>query len=1096
MSEVLLLLSMVPASNSGGSENLSMHPLSASRSLHLGGATFREGSRPSVDDFQAKCFGPHQPPLHEEERHQRMLIMLECKLEFMTLVMWCFAIKMQIEKELLRGRKQSVQLQESTLRHRMARFAHVEDRFGHPVKNPTCRLLLQDEFFEREHLALQETAEFLDVWAKMIPARISMIQGPAFFAEVMASLRSQGHAAFFVAPNVLGPANSDKRLSKLRKTVRDLKSDLAAIRSEAEVLSFAMDEELREDVAEITRNDMKEGEESELAAGRDADYCANVMRLATKQMDELRGSLFRLTEKLQETEQSLTSTKRSLLDEKERSAHLQQILNATEEMAASVASQCQLGSSRANSSAQHEDVARQPGDAPSTYTKGVLQELRRSMLMLTKEVDWQKERTQKGFRERDAVLEMVYTQVEKLAALMPPSHFLNELKRENINMTNIASIMEEIIAGVMALKNDRDRSCVKVVQTPQTGPQEGEVAAMKATIEQLRSTIELLLSGKGKAGDDRSAVASAAPPVPVVNSQADVLTMALRRLEEVRGEEIKLAQELEEMRRNPRLAGWRSRHGIATPESEEEAEHNENMWVQSVHRLSEANTLLQEELRLEREAGQSLRTKLKESERFITELQKQCRRLRLSGRIDVCEVIEQSGSDRDDDDEEEDSDDSDGDSTARMPFEEKKQREMTKNAEGMGSGDQISKEFYAQFCSPHSTELTETSRSLGSLMRPLGLSHLIDQENHMACVRDQQRLVKALCGMHGIKLATLLMGKGSQGSSCNLHEMSNVFIACSISLHTFFKGTGASAQVLRHVAVIYPLPSNEMPCSHLRRMLHPLKYQRGASSKENNGPSVEVFDLCEEFQTLGRYLRGCMDVCFSQDGRFMYALTSADSTVIARLCSAECLNIPEEHQFRFSGSLPKGMTFQGSGSAASGNGNGTMTNNVMDTGDSDPSPLSIDMLGWCGRGGICAWALDCMQFDSAAERARFERHLKSEYRLVLRLSAKEVQRFVGGSVELMGLTVVGRTVARLVMSLTAYEALSSPHRAQILQWYGGPQGILLLNVMNIESLTGAPLRRLLAMVHWHGRWPFSKTLPRETLERFGFQLHQKQQGRP
>ncbi|KAF8292858.1 hypothetical protein TcBrA4_0073120 [Trypanosoma cruzi] len=1096
MSEVLLLLSMAPGSNSGGSENPSMHSRSATRSLHLGDATFGEGIPPSVDDFQVKCVGPHQPPLYEEERHQRMLIMLECKLEFMTLVMWCFAIRMRIEKELLRGRMQSVQMQEATLQHRMTRFAHVEDRFGRPVRNPTFRVLLQDEFFEREYIALQETVEFLNVWARMIPARISMMQGPAFFAEVMASLRSQGHAAFFFEPNVLATAYPDKRLSALRKAVRGLKSDLATIHSEAEVLSFTLDEEFKDDEAEITLNAMKAGEEGEVLTGRDADYCANVMRLATKQMDKLRGSLFRLKERLHETEQSLTSTKRSLLDEKEHSAHLQQILNSTEEMAAAVASQCQLGSSRDNSSAQREDVTRQSGDAPSTYTKGVLQELRRSMLILKKEVDWQKERAQRGFCDRDAVLEIVYTQVERLAALMPPLHSLNKLKREDINMTNIASIMEEIIAGLMALKNDRSSNCVKDVQAPQTGPEEREVAAMKATIEQLRSTIELLLSEKGKAGDGRPDVASAALPVPVLNSQADVLTMALRRLEEVRGEKIKLAHELEEMRRHPRLAGWRSRHGTATAESEEEAEHDENMWVQSVHRLSEANTLLQEELKLEREAAQSLRTKLKDSERFITELQKQCRRLRLSGRIDVCEVIEQSGSDRDDDDEEEDSDDSGGDSTARIPFEEKKQREVVKNTGGMGLGEQMSTEFYAQSHSPHSTVLTDTSCSLGPLVGTLGSSHFMDQENHMACVRDQKRLVKALCGIHGIKLATPLIGKGSQQSLCNMHEILNMFIARSISLHTFFKCTGASAQVLRHVAVIYPLPPNEMPFLRWRRMLHPLKYRRGSSSKENNGPSVEVFDLCEEFQALGRYLRGCMDVCFSHDGRFMYALTSADSTVIARLCSSECLNIPEEHQFRFSAFLPKGMTPHRSGSTASGNGNGTVSNNVMSTGDSDQSPLPIDMLGWCGRGGICAWALDCMQFDSAAEKARFERHLKSEYRLVLRLSAKEVQHFVGGSVELMGLTVVGRTVSRLVMSLTAYEALSPPHRAQILQWYGGPQGILLLNVMNIESLTGAPLRRLLAMVQWHGRWPLSKAPPREALERFGFQPHQKQQRRP
>ncbi|RNF07771.1 hypothetical protein TraAM80_03145 [Trypanosoma rangeli] len=1093
MSEVLLVLPLALLCNNEDSENLSAFSFSATHSLNSKGGLSGNDIVASADDSLSRRTDPHPQTLDAEEAYQRMLLMLECQLEFMTLAQWRLAVEAHLKKEVLQGWMRTVTLQEVLLQHHVTRLAHVGKSFRCPVGNPTHCRCMQDEFFECEYVALQEAVEFLDVWSKLIPARLSMMQTPTFLAEAMSNSRDEGHATFTFAPKLLTTASQDKQMKALRKTVRRLWGDLAAVHDEAEVLSFTLEEEVKggeADGAQSARNTSGSCEEN---GSEHASYAVNVMRLATRQVDELRGRVFALTKRLHEAEQSLESTQRVLLDEKERSAHLQQLLNTTEEAAVAAYSQCQLHLSRVDVPLQQDDAEKEPDNTPGTYTVRVLEELQRYALTLTKEIVWQKERTQRELRDRDAVLEIVYPQVERLVSLMPRSLPLLELKTEGVNMMNITSMLEGIIMGVTGLKTYHDEGHARGVQLFQPISQPSEAATLQSTIEHMRSTIELLLCEKGKKGDAHLCVGSTVPAVSVANGRMDVLTTVLRRLEEVRGEKIMLELELEEKQRRPLLHGsQKPRHGPTTADDADGGTGSgDNTWVQSVHRLSEANTLLQDELKLEREAGLSLKARLTDSERFIRELQKQCRRLRQSGRFDAYEIIEQSGCDSDDDDAKA-SDGGSGDDGTPIPLMEARQMGEEKAVRGMCPDEALYAAPCLRYHSMPSTASIDTSFSLRPLTGPSGPCTSICQGEQIACVRDQRRLMKAVRHVHGIKLSTLFMSKEHHWSSCNPHDIWNIFLACSISLHTFFKSIGFSAKVARHVAVLYPLPPTMTHSLPVRQLLCPLKGRRSSSHARNTGPPVEIFDLREEFKSTRNYLRGCMDVCFSQDGRFMYALASADADVIARMCAPECLNIPAEHQFRFSGSLPKGVSICNK----SGNDGIDMINHdVTYAGEADTMPLSMDMLGWCGRGGICAWAMDYMQFDSAAERDRFKKHLRSEYRLVLNLSATEVQNFVGGSVELMGLNSAGKTVARLFMSLTAYEALSPVHRIQLLQWYGGPQGVTLLNVGNIERVMAAPVRRLVVMVQWHGRVPLSKTPPRETLERLGFH-HQEQHHLP
>ncbi|RNF20501.1 uncharacterized protein Tco025E_03763 [Trypanosoma conorhini] len=1098
MSEVLLVLPPAPACSTGESENLSTFSFSVNHSLNYSRRAHSENEIvASAAGSPTRRVSPHPPPLHAEESYQRMLITLECQLEFMTLAQWRLAMEARLKTELLRGRMQTVMLQEALLQHRVTRVAHVEERFGQPVGCPTYPRLMQDEFFEREYVALQETVGFLAIWSKLIPARLSMLETPTFFAEVTPKSPGVGLATFTFAPSLLTATGTDNRLNALRKTIRSLRGDLAAVRDEAEVLSFALAEEQPDDSAgtEGARSVTNTTGMCKGGGSEHASYAITVMRLAARQVDELRGKVFGLTKRLCEREQSLDSAQRCLADAKERGAQLQQILNATEEVAAAAASQCQLRVSRAAASAQHDGAGKQLENTPETYAMRVLQELRRSALMLGKEIDCQKERTRRELRERDAVLEMVYSQVGRLASLMPHSLSFSGWKQEGVNMTNITLQLESIITAVTALKSDHDEGLARGAQLFPSVPRSSEVAALRSTIEQMRSTIELLLCEAGRAGEAHFGVASAVPALPIANCRTDVLTMVLRRLEEVRGEKIFLELQLEEKRRHPPpLVSQNSCHGQAIADDAEGGTGpGDNTWFQSVHRLSEASILLQDELRLEREVGLSLRARLTDSERFIRELQKQCRRLRQSGRFDAYEVMEQLGSDSDEDAAEESDGDSGDDGTC-MPFMESQQARGKKAIGGMCPSEELCTASISRRHAKSPIASTDTSFSLRPLAGIAGPLASMSEGERIACARDQHRLLEAMREVHGIKLSTLLMDEERQRSSCNPHDIWGVFLACSISLHTFFKAAGPSVKFARHVAVIYPLPPTMAYSLPVRQLLCPLKGRRTPLHAKNTGASVEVFDLREEFQSTGNYLRGCMDVYFSQDGRFMYALTSADADVIARLCAPDCLNIPAERQFRFAGSLPKGMPIHKRGGSSGSNSNNnnnkssnTINHNIMYAGEADAAPLPMDMLGWCGRGGMCAWAVDCMQFDSAAEKVRFEKHLQSEYRLVLRLSAREVQHFVGGSMEMMGLNSADRAVARLFMSRTAYEALSPVHRVQLLQWYGGPQAVTLLNLVNIERVTAAPLRRLVVLVQWHGRVPLSKTPTGETLERFGIQ---------
>ncbi|KEG11858.1 hypothetical protein DQ04_02211070 [Trypanosoma grayi] len=1020
--------------------------------------------------------------LQEQERHQRAALMLEFETACAAVLKWRGAMEVHQAKQLLRRRADEVSMQEAVLQHRMFRLAHLEQRFGMlPAGGSlSCRALLQDEFFEREYVALQQTREMSTIWLEYM------------------SMRLRVDATAAVTPPALPQPTymaTDERYNSVRSRLTRVRRQLAHVCDAAEVLSFTLDHEVTQGLRATVSS-------SDNSSSNHTTYPVAVMQSAVQQIDELRGRLYTVTEKQRETEQMLRSTRRMLTEEKERAAQLQRVADATEEAAAEVASQCHLRLPKREPHVQHDGAPEaQQEAAPETYTTRVLQELRRTAVTLAKEVEWQGERIQRELRGRDAVLGVVCDKVAQLSELVHQTRGVDkEATSGSVKIGNIAVVLDDAIAGLLCLRNNKSSMNQVGAQTlPQPLPENAEIASLKEMVANMRATIEFLSREKSEKDVNTNNASSVMRHVPDTDYSTDVLTMALRRLEEERSEKLQLERVLEERRgRQPSRGGPSSLLGPAAAAGDAGVSHEDTL-IQSVHRLREANTLLQDELKLEREAVESLRVKLGDAERFMRELQKQCRRLRQSGRFDTYEVVEQSGSDEDDDDDDDSGTDSEGDgggapaprdgrvedALGGVPLSNEwwaGRRHRSSSSSISGSNNSKDKDELAPSNAPFSgsSPSSAASCSLASLHQIAQPLFLLPREQQRTCLRDQRQLAATLRGVHGLFVCTLAMSKERHRSRCDLHDVANAFVGCGVSLHAFFRTTGPSAQLARHVAVLYPLPpalAHRLPAAQLLQRLKRCQTapHRGTSIRSNESAGVvQLFDLREELQSAGKYLRGCMDLCLSQDGRFLYALTSADADAVARLCAPDCLDIPANRRFRFCSSLVEGKAGTGGRS------------NSNSTGEADGA-LPMDMLGWCGRGGICAWAMECMHFETPAEELRFERHLRSEYRLVMRLTAKEVRSFVGGSVELLGLTPVGKVVPRLFMSVAAFEALTPGHRVQLLQWYGGQQGVSVLSVGNIERLTGAPLRRFIAVVQWHGRVPLSKTPPQETLKLFGIQ---------
>ncbi|ORC86145.1 uncharacterized protein TM35_000301850 [Trypanosoma theileri] len=1243
MSEVLVVLpAPLPTCRGASDCRSSLTHTSMDFTLELTG-TARE-----MCGISARPNAPTPPSIQEEEQYQRMLLLLECQMEYVALVKWRSVMEARQTKLLLRNKAEALAMQEAVLQHRISRLAHLEERFernihipsspsttiimrkeiittgkeGGTMKRMDLFSLVQEELFEREYLGLQETQERLTIWAKLISERFFLMRDEKTIS--LEDIHTGIHTStseFSIIP--ICSTGNEEHDCLLRKRISQLRQDLHRICDEAEVLSYTLDLDIPEEEEERDLSDIDEHKQNSPNVFRKSirvNYPLKVMQLAVQQMDELRTRLYKMTEKQRDTEHALKSNKRRLSEEKEYTMQLQKLLHGIDEMAASVASECQLrvpkrerdtvqdknsnsDSNNNNDNTEQQEKGKEKEkkeeelqySIPETYTTRVLQELRRSALMLTRQVAWQEAKAQSEIQKRDMILQNICSEVKKFAGRIQSEEYSTEVYKiaESVHIDNITQVLGNILASVVPLRRDSD--------TPQEGNNNNnnnttsnEVASLKETIKNLRTTVELL--SREKYANQKNTNGKNMIPTMNTNtissdsmhtgeslscmyvegndvSRADELTMVLRRLEELRGENIMLELALQE-KQNPQplqidqtsslnsttnnnnsmnvntpalvTMERKKRRGISPEETDS---------TQTVHHLHETNTLLQHELKLERETIESLKAKLSDSERFIRELQKQCRRLRQSGRFDIHEIIHHSGSgDSDDEEEEEESydcNDCDNDNIDENEWINESRNDTNKSqfdypppspspspspsptgvvvpairTPHKRSNEGKMKELnlvdnYSSKVEPQKNQKSNTSLMSTSSLPRLSISSSLSypmtsvsevvepmfdlqRDQQIACLRDLTRLVNKLRTVHGLIVSSLSMKKEKRqlryNNNNNLYDVGNAFIACGISLHTFFKPTGPSAQISHHVAILYPLPpllAHRLPN---RQLLYPLKHIKSSTQGVNSEPTVKVFDLREEFQSTGKYLRGCMDIALSHDGRFIYALRSVDSDVLARLCSPDCLDIPPERRFRFSAVLPKKAesprqhSNKNSISIIQNNNNNSKT--LINPGGEaqegeDEVIIPMDMLGWCGRGGICAWAVECLQFESPAEAARFERHLHNDYRLVLRLCADELYHFVGGSVEMMGRTRVGKTVPRLFLTVTAFEALTPEHRRQLLQWYGGGDGLSVLNLANFERSTAAPLRRLIARAQWHGRVPLAKAPPRVTLQQLGIQQKQ------
>ncbi|KAH9600099.1 hypothetical protein LSM04_002242 [Trypanosoma melophagium] len=1229
MSEVLVVLPAPLPTLTGASEHLSSFSSVASRDVRSdltnNTNTTTTRSMISIYDRLYRSNPPIPPSIQEEERYQRMMLVLECQMEYVALVKWRSTMEAQQTKLQLRNKAECVAMQEALLQHRISRLAYLEEQYGRNLKTTTITIpittgrgvvfrridllpVIREESFEREYLGLQETQERLTIWAKLISARFLVSE--AKNTSVREIYTNVYNNEFSIIP--IRSTNNEENEYLLRKRISQLRHDLDRICDEAEVLSYTLDLDTQEGGTDT--EDHKENNHDVLRRTTRVHYPLAVMQLAIKQMDELRTRLYRITEKQRDTEHALKSSKRRLSEEKEHAMQSQRLLNGIDELAETVASECQLrvpkrevntihdnsgagnNSNSNNTGEQQEKEKEKQYFMPETYTTRVLQELRRSAMMLMRQVTWQEEKTHSEIQKRDMVLESVCSEVKKFAARIQSTQYSTELYNiaNSVTIMNVAQVLENVFATIVPLMRESDTHQEGYNNIPTTTK---EVASLKETIKNLRATVDLLsrenntnhkntngnsgmiptntnANTNASDGMETSECISSMGVEGTTPSRADELTMVLRRLEELRGENIMLELALQEKQSlKPQRISQSSflRSAVSGPIKNMNSS-NVNMergglsqektdGIQTVHRLHETNTLLQHELKLERETVESLKAKLSDSERFIRELQKQCRRLRQSGRFDIHEIIHHSGSDDDidDDDDYEESEDDDENiddnewinesrndtgilhfassplppplppaiadtsirtSNKRLHEEKVKELSLVDNYTSQVEHEKYQKgqTSLRSASSPPplsiSSSLSYPMTSPGEVIEPM---FDLERDQQITCLQDLTRLVNKLRTVHGLIVSSLSMKREKRNARCNnnnnnnnLHDIGNAFIGCGISLHTFFKPTGPSAQVSHHVAILYPLPpilANRLPA---RQLLYPLKQRKGSMLNGQNESTVKVFDLREEFQSSGKYLRGCMDVALSHDGRFIYALRSVDPDVLARLCSPECLDIPAERRFRFSGVLPKETNppRRKRDSIGIHNDSNTIINpggHGEDGKEGDTVPM--DMLGWCGRDGICAWAVECLHFETPSEEARFERHLRQDYRLVLRLSADELRHFVGGSLEVMGRTAVGQTVPRLFMTVTAFEALTPDHRRSLWRWYGGggretregvrggggPGGLVVVGMAGMEGWGRAPLRRLVAKAHWHGRRVPLATAspPRVTLQQLGIKQEEE-----
>lgn len=314
-----------------------------------------------------------------------------------------------------------------------------------------------------------------------------------------------------------------------------------------------------------------------------------------------------------------------------------------------------------------------------------------------------------------------------------------------------------------------------------------------------------------------------------------------------------------------------------------------------------------------------------------------------------------------------------------------------------------------------------------------GISSLLSSDCGIStCVVRQSQEPKAL--------RTVLEEKGE-----------SICIAHSLSFHDIIDDAGT---IDRRIIVFYPM-------SPLRRAeLANSQIVSAITRVADTNDMVELIDL-RPFEGDSKYLEGTGSLVFSTTCRFVYMLHSARShpDVLDVLCSPENLNIPVKNRFLFHCNLP-----------------GRVIDMLPHT----------SVLGWCGN-GICAWALSSIYFDTEEEQQAFYEHLAQEYRCVLDLSPNELYGFSGNALEVpQWVAGADEPTMCLMISDSAFAALTAENRKKLVDWYGG-RNIRTLYGEVVERRCGTSLQSCVALSYTMGSVPID---PKETPTVEYLQLHQ------
>ncbi|KEG11859.1 hypothetical protein DQ04_02211080 [Trypanosoma grayi] len=306
-------------------------------------------------------------------------------------------------------------------------------------------------------------------------------------------------------------------------------------------------------------------------------------------------------------------------------------------------------------------------------------------------------------------------------------------------------------------------------------------------------------------------------------------------------------------------------------------------------------------------------------------------------------------------------------------------------------------------------------------------------EVYLTALQEQRRLLLLLKSMWGVHAVLLRLSQERHAEQYAERPLS-LFVAHNVSLHQWVDAN--SARPTRHTAVFYALPphrSNELPYEQLEAVL--------IAKAKMSGSTFDVIDL-RPLAAGGAQLSGGA-VRFSANGEFMYVCCGTTG------CDAEV----RASTLRIVDALRSGL--------------GVSSSNCFCYYASPDAAATGGGLGWAAV-GICAWALDEMSFDSAAERQRFVSHLREAYRTSLHLTRADVQNFAGECVEIVSRSPRhGSPKRQLVISSGALRALSEDNRAALTAWYNNG-GCVVPDVTTVERVGGYSVASMMIAVVTHG----------------------------